>query len=347
MKAVFYNPYLETVGGGERYMLTIAEYLLKKDWQVTLIGEAKLKEKFHSRFNLDLNGANFISGPFNVFRRWQTFKNDDLCFWLSDGSVPWLFSKKNILHFQVPFHSVNGRSFPNRLKLKNISTVVCNSRFTKNFIDKEFGIDSIVIYPPVEVGVFKPGEKENIILAVGRFSQLLQAKCQNVLIEVFKSMVDNGLTGWRLVLVGGADVGADEFLGALKAQAHGYPIEILENLPFSKVKDLYAKAKIFWNASGFGVNEDKTPEKVEHFGMVVVEAMASGCVPVVVGKGGIREIIQAGANGFFWETKEELVTQTLHLIESPSVIKKISQEVVKSSQKYSKEKFCQEFAKLI
>ena len=346
-RAIFFDPYLETVGGGERYVLTLVEYLLQKDWEITLIGEERLKEKFHLRFNLDLNRVNFTSGLPSAFDRWRTFKDFDLFFWLSDGSVPWLFSQKNILHFQVPFHQVNGKSLQNQLKLKRISSVVCNSEFTKGFIDREFGIESVVIYPPVEVDLFKPRKKENIILAVGRFSQLLQAKRQDVLIEVFKKMVNDGLADWQLVLIGGADVGSTGYLGKLKSQSRGYPIEVLENLPFEKVQDFYGKAKIFWNASGFGINEDTQPEKVEHFGMVVVEAMASGCIPIVVGKGGIKEIINEGKTGFFWNRNEELAAQTKQLIKSPEILQKISIEIVKTSKRFSKEKFCQEFERLI
>lgn len=347
MKAIFYDPYLETVGGGERYVLTLVEYLLQRDWEVTVIGEEKLKEKIVSRFNLNLDKVKFSSGATNLVSRWQAYKDYDLFFWLSDGSIPWLFSKKNILHFQVPFHNVNGRSLQNQLKLKKISSVVCNSGFTKRFIDKEFGVDSVVIYPPIEVDLFKPSEKENIILAVGRFSQLLQAKRQDVLIEVFKKMVDDGLADWQLVLIGGADVGSTGYLEKLKSQSRGYPIEVLENLPFEKVQDFYGKAKIFWNASGFGIDENTQPEKVEHFGMVVVEAMASGCVPIVAGKGGIKEIINEGKTGFFWNKNEELAAQTKKLIKSPEILKKISIEVVKTSKRFSKEKFCQEFERLI
>lgn len=347
-KAVFFDPYLDTLGGGERYVLTLVEYLLGKNWQIDLLwSDAKIKEKLEGRLNRDLRGLDFIPPAKNFFARWQREKDYDLSFCLSDGSIPFMFARKNILHFQVPFHGVGGKSFWNRIKLKRISSVVCNSQFTKKFIDQEFDIYSQVIYPPIDTDAFKSGKKENLILSVGRFSQLLQAKRQDVLVEVFKQMTDEGLKDWQLVLVGGADVGATEYLDHLKREAEGYPIEIKENLEFAKVKELYGQAKIFWNASGFGIDEEKEPERVEHFGMVVVEAMAAGCVPVVVGKGGIKEIVEEGEPGLFWETKEDLIQKTLLLIKSPAMVKKISQKVMQSSQEYSKEKFCEAFEKVI
>ena len=348
MKAVFFDPYLDTVGGGERYILTLAEHLSQKDWDVNLFwNDPELKEKLASRLNLNLNRVNFTPIPKKLSEKWKMSRQYDLSFWLSDGSIPLLFSKNNILHFQVPFHEIDGRSVLNRVKLKNISHIVCNSKFTKKFIDKEYGVDTQVIYPPVDVEKFKPGKKENIILSVGRFSQLLQAKCQDVLIKVFKKMVDRGLSGWRLVLAGGTDVGGKEYFRKLKRQTGSYPVDFLENPEFGILKSLYSRAKIFWSASGFGIDEEKNPEKVEHFGITTVEAMAAGTVPIVVGKGGTKEIFEEEKTGFFWEKEGELIEKTSSLLKNPKKLLELSQAVVKSSKRFSKKRFSQQFDEII
>lgn len=348
MKAVFFDPYLDTIGGGERYTLTLAEYLSQKEWKVDLLWNSpELKEKLESRFNFDLNRVNFISTPKNVFEKWKMSRNYDLFFWLSDGSVPLLFAKENILHFQVPFHGVGGRSLGNWLKLRKIHHVVCNSNFTKKIIDQEYGVNSQVIYPPVEIEKFKPGKKESIILSVGRFSQLMQAKRQDILIRVFKKICKEGLSGWKLILAGGTEIGGEEYFSRLKSEAKSYPIELLENPDFKTLQKLYSKAKFFWFATGFGVNESKEPEKAEHFGITIVEAMASGCVPLVVGKGGPKEIIKEGETGFFWESEKELKKKTLKLIKEPATLKKLTENVVKSSKRFSKERFCEKFDEII
>lgn len=348
MKAAFFDPYLDTVGGGERYTLTLAEYLSRKGWEIDLFWDnPELKEKLESRLNLSLNRVNFISREKKLLGRWKMSGNYDLFFWLSDGSIPFLFSKKTILHFQVPFQSVGGDSIWNQWKLRRIHHIVCNSQFTKNFIDREFKINSKVIYPPVEVKSFKPGKKENIILSVGRFSQLMQAKRQDVLITVFKKMVKEGLSGWKLVLAGGTDIGGKEYFNQLKYQAKSCPIEFLENPDFEALQKLYSKAKIFWSASGFGIDEDEEPEKVEHFGITIVEAMAAGCIPVVVGKGGSKEIVTPGKTGFLWQEKNELASVSQRLVSESELLIKLAQKVVKSSQRFSKKRFCQEFDEII
>ena len=54
---------------------------------------------------------------------------------------------------------------------------------------------------------------------------------------------------------------------------------------------------------------------MEHFGITTVEAMAAGCVPVVINKAGQREIVEDGVSGFLWNTWGELKDRTQLLAE--------------------------------
>jgi len=351
MKVGIFDPYLDTLGGGERYMMTVAEWLADLGHKVDVFwNEKSLKKDIKVRLGLNLGKTEFVEDIFsskrNLFKKWQITKKYDLFFYLSDGSVPLLLARKNILHFQVPFHQVGGRSFLNRIKQKQIKTTVCNSKFTKKFIDKEYGVKSLVIYPPVSVEKFKPGKKENIILSVGRFTDVLHKKRQDVLVEVFKKLVDKDLNGWQLVLVG-SDKEGKKLISKIKKAISGYPVKIKTNVSFVELQKLYAQAKIFWTAAGFGVDEDEHPEQVEHFGMTTVEAMAAGCVPVVINKGGQKEIVDQGQNGFLWQNKEELIKLTLGLIKDESFLRNLSRAAIKKSKNYSLERFYEAFEKII
>ncbi len=346
-KAGFFNPYLNTLGGGERYFLTLAEHLLNQGWEVDIFGyDPKIKKEIVSRFNLELQGVNFVPHINSLIGRLKKTREYDFFFWISDGSLPFLFSKNNILHFQIPFHDVNGQSRLNKIKLKRINHLVCNSKFTKKFIDQEFGVKSKVIYPPVDVESFSSGKKKKIILSVGRFSQLMQAKRQDILVSSFKELCGS-LKDWQLILAGATGVGGKEYFNQLKRESKGYSIKLLADIDFKTLRKLYSEARIFWSASGFGIDEDKEPEKVEHFGITIVEAMAAGCIPVVMGKGGAKEIIKEGKTGFLWENEEELIKTTQKLIANPEIISRLSKAVVKSSQGFSKKRFFREFNELI
>lgn len=341
MKAAIYNPYLDTLGGGERYTLAVATTLLDLGWSVDVEWkDSEIKGLLEERFGINLKSINFIPDI-------KRGDNYDLCFWVSDGSIPTLRSRKNLLHFQVPFHDINGGSLINKMKLFRIGKIVCNSEFTKKIIDREYGVNSLVIYPPVDSLKIKSKRKENLILSVGRFSQLKQAKRQDVLIDGFKKMVDAGFSDWHLVLAGGVEVGAGEYVKTLKGKIGKYPIQVLESPVYSELLDLYGRAKLFWSAAGYGINERKEPEKVEHFGISAVEAMSAGAVPLLFNAGGPKEILTIGVNGFLWTKVSELVAKSKELINNHPLWVQNSVNAKSLSKKYSYERFTADFRCLL
>ncbi len=342
-KAALFTPYADTLGGGERYLFTLAQVLLEEDWQVTVnLPDDELLVKVQERFNLSLPGIErveenlFTGKPIQKLTRHRRF---DLLFWVSDGSIPLMLAKKNWLHFQVPFHGLQQNKISNYLKLLFIDRVVCNSRFTKKIVDKEYGFasKSEVWYPPVAVADFTPApQKENTVVAVGRFSQVMNVKRQDILIRAFRQLVDSGLSDWKLVLVGGSRP-HNSYLAKLKEQAVGYPIEFKVNAPFQQLKQAYAQAKIFWHAAGYGIDETKQPEKVEHFGMTTIEAMAAGCFPLVYAAGGQKEIFRDTdlTKKSLWQTVEQLMAKT-RIAQSASVDQN---HLIKLAQRYSVDNF--------
>jgi len=341
MRAAIFSPYLDTLGGGERYVTSVAKAFNEKGFDVDVESkDGKIIDKLSKRFGMDLDGINVVAS----IKRGDGY---DVCFWLSDGSVPTLYARKNILHFQRPFFNVDGKSLLNRMKFFRINKVVVNSRFTKEWIDKEYSIDSIVVYPPIDIDKFKPGKKENLILNVARFSQLEQSKRQDVLVKAFQRIYDSGFRNWKLILTGGSEVGRTEFVDQLIKKAKGYPIKIVENPSFGKIADLYARAKIFWSASGFGIDEKVNPQKVEHFGITVVEGMSAGLVPIIYNAGGHKEIVESGENGYLWSRIEDLISISKDMMDDSKLLKEISQRTKKDALKYSYERFKGEILSLI
>lgn len=336
MKIGIYSPYLDILGGGERYVLTVVEYFLQKSDAVTIFWDKELNfKKISERFSLDITRAQVLPR-----KRIKTHEFD-IIFWVSDGSIPLSFAKKNILHFQQPFRFAR-RSPVNKLKLLKINAIVCNSKFTKKFIDESYGVNSTVLYPPVDIGVFKPGSKEKIILSVGRFFSPYHPKNQHVLIEAFKKLSPS-FPNWRLVLIGGIAPEHRQHLATLEEAAKGLKVTIITDVTIKTLKDHYAKAALYWHATGFGHDLDTDPGKAEHFGITTVEAMSAGCVPIVYKGGGQLEIIADGDDGFFWSSVAELIEKTENVIESPKLTDRISQNAIQRSKDFSKQQF---FSKL-
>lgn len=359
LKAAIYDPYLDTLGGGERYCLSVAEILKQNHYQVDIFwsGDSSILKKAEDRFSLDLSNLNLIPNIFtskNIWQKYNLTKKYHVIFYLSDGSLPLLFAKHNLLHFQVPFNPKQKfqQKLINYAKVRCFSHLICNSNFTASFIKSYLHYPTTVLYPPVDIQKFigQKTAKSNFILSVGRFDNLLNAKKQDILIKAFKKLHHSPLTSdWKLVLAGGSlsNPQNNSYLKQLQLLAKNYPVEFVVNPNFTDLRQLYLQSKIYWHAAGYGVDENKNPQNTEHFGMSTVEAMASSSIPVVVAVGGLKEIIVDGQNGFLWRQPEELVHKTLGLISSPEKIKNISHLAVKSSYQFSKENFQKKFLSLI
>lgn len=348
MKIGFYSPYLDTFGGGERYILTLASYFSEKHDVDIFWDDSAIKAPLTRLLKINLTKTKFVENIFrkSILKKIRETKKYDLIFVLSDGSVPFSLAKKNILHFQVPFifPKISAKA---KFNLKRYKYIIVNSRFTKKYIDRSFKVDSSVIYPPVDVKSLTPSKKEKLIVSVGRFSQnQLHPKKQEVLIEVFKELYKSEPT-WKLILAGQVKKQDYKYFNKLKASIKGHAIRISENISYDGLRKLYAKASMYWHATGFGEDEEKNPQKMEHFGIATVEAQAAGAVPVVIAKGGQKEIVQDGKNGRLWTTKTQLYEITKELINNNSEWRKLSASAIKNSKRFSQERFIKEYEKII
>ncbi len=125
------------------------------------------------------------------------------------------------------------------------------------------------------------------------------------------------IAGWELALAGGCDGANREYFLSARRAAIGQPIAVHVNAKGEVVRRLLAEASIYWHAGGFGEDPERHPERFEHFGIAVVEAMAAGAVPLVFAAGGPAEIVQHGVNGYHWRTLDELIALTRRLIADP------------------------------
>jgi len=344
MKIGFYNPYLNSLSGGERYVLTLAGHWSKKHQVTVFWDNPSILKISENRFNLDLSNIKVVDNIFqqkSFISKLFATSQYDLLFILSDGSIPTSCAANTILHFQVPFQKIK---FPFWKKLKAPS-IVCNSFFTKQHIDPQIGQNAEVIYPPVDIDKFKPSKKEKIILSVGRFSSYFQAKKQEVLIDIFKKGVKKGiLKGWKLVLTGGLLESDRDYFTKLHKSIEGFAIELLPNVIFPALQALYGTSTIYWHAAGYG---ETNPQYMEHFGITTVESMAGGCIPVVFNAGGQPEIIQHKKNGYLWNTEEECLLYTEEIILKRNNLKFIETQAKETAKKYSSYQFCQAYDLLL
>ncbi len=362
MRIGIYNPYLDDLGGGEKYMLKIAE-CLSEAHEVTFFWDNKEDfEPVLRRFAIDLSrikiSENIFSERVGFLKRLIETMKYDMIIVLSDGSVPTVLSKKLFLHIQQPIPHVSRKGIKGIIKNLMITKIFCNSFYTKNFVERELSSKSVVIYPPVELHP-KKIKKENIVLHVGRFrvrdvTSVIKGekkgvgdyKKQGIMVEAFKE-IEKEMPGWKFVLAVSVREGEKEEFEKLKKSAHKANIDFLVNKTNEELWDIYSKAKIYWHASGYGEDLERNPELAEHFGISTVEAMGAGAVPIVISAGGQKEIVQEGETGFLWDTTEELKSKTIKLSKDEVLLNKLSEGAKERAKFFAGDRFCREIKNLV
>jgi glycosyltransferase involved in cell wall biosynthesis len=228
--------------------------------------------------------------------------------------------------------------------LGSYDTVMANSEYTRGYIQRLWHTDADLLFPPIQVQRLHPAEsREKAVITVGRFFSpgLGHAKRQLEMVEFFVRGVRAGTipTDWKLYVVGGMEESQRNYVEQVRAAGAGFPVEVIANAPRPVVEQLLSTSSVFWSATGYGENERRTPWAQEHFGMTTVEAMAGGCVPVVIDRAGQKEIVRDNVDGFRWNTPDELLSKTAEIAADETLRARLSAAAVTRAQDYSEVAF--------
>jgi glycosyltransferase involved in cell wall biosynthesis len=213
---------------------------------------------------------------------------------------------------------------------RQVDHFVANSRYIRDRIQRAYGRDAAVIYPPVDTRAFRPGEKkDNFFLAVSR---MVPYKKMDLIVEAF------AVNGLPLVVIGD---GPDFEKVKEKAKKN---IEFLGFLDGSALIDYMQRARAFV----FAAEED--------FGIVPVEAQACGTPVIAYGRGGVTETViplqvsgdggqrsDNGATGIFFQ--EQTVPSVTDAVKKFIAVEDLFHpaEIRKNAERFSVERFQKEF----
>jgi glycosyltransferase involved in cell wall biosynthesis len=220
------------------------------------------------------------------------------------------------------------------------------SEFAREWTRRRWMLDSEIIYPPVDIEAIA-APKEPLIVSVGRFSTMAHTKKQMEMMCAFRELTCD-LPNWTYATVGGLNTRAEnhEYFAQVRAAGSGYPTIVEANVDRARVKDLMGRGRIFWHATGLGEDPDKHPELSEHFGIATVEAMAAGCVPVVINRGGQSNIVRHGETGFLWHTVDELKRYSLQLARDPDLCERMAVAARARAATFSRPRFVKQMTEL-
>ena len=282
----------------------------------------------------------------------------DLSIVLGNEILPSLtgLGRRNAYLLQFPFPLSAALADKWRVYWDDYSTVLVYSRFVEQNVRRQidsYGLepkDIEVLAPPVQLHPFV-SDKRRQILHVGRFFTGGHCKRQDIMIDAFRAMIGDGLTGVELHFAGALQPGTDHraFYMALTEAAKDLPVVFHLNCSNDELMQLYATSRVYWHATGFGTDLSLQPEKAEHFGISVVEAMSAGCIPVVYATGGPAEIVIDHETGFTYETVAELVMITERLLEDGNrhEVEAMAIRASRAAQAFSEQRFDDEARSIV
>ena len=204
-----------------------------------------------------------------------------------------------------------------RLSADRVDHFIANASFIEKRINKFYRREASVIYPPVEIEEFiYKEEKEDFYLVLG---QLTPYKRADLVVDAFLK------NGKKLVVIG-----TGEQYASLKEKSNDN-ISILGRQDWSECKKYLsnAKALIF--------------PGVEDFGMVPVEAMASGTPVIAFAKGGALETVVDKVTGlYFYEQTVDKLNDCISDFEE-NYLSFDCKEIRAHAKKFSKSNFKENF----
>ncbi len=361
MKILLYDWCLHIIGGGQKVNCRIAEHLSKKHNVDILTLFPIAKKELEKIYSIDFSRIGRIIPMYKnkkinpsllflicfkkvskIAKKYDLFINADA----HETVKP--TAKHNLMycHFFKPLKYRPTHGFLDyikmkalylfRITLKNYSkrydTIYCNSEFTKEWLKKLWKVDAQVINPFVEIPKKEKKNKKNLIISTGRLNP---DKNYEFVIDCFKKIYDEGIKNYKCIIGAATNKESMHYYQELKKRIGNYPIEIKTDLTNKELNRLYEKSKLFLMAKGMNVDENKYPTLLENFGMAPVEAMANGCIPIVINKAGYKETIEHEKNGFLFNSKEEAIQKLKLLIKNEKLRKKMSKNARERAKKFS------------
>ena len=160
---------------------------------------------------------------------------------------------------------------------QRVDRYVANSRTTAERVSRYLGRETTVLHPPVELSRFTPGPvgEHYVVLA-----ELMPHKRIDVAVKAFSRL------GLPLIVIG------DGPEGRRLRRLAGPSVRFTGRIPDEAVAKLLASARAL------------VVTAVEEFGIAAVEALAAGRPVIALGKGGVRESVQEGVTGVFYDGED-------------------------------------------
>lgn len=329
MKIAIYYDSLLNKGGGQKVVIELANRLHADIITCGINDEVKKWMPINGKV-IDLGNRTYnFSPPFSFFFeipfRFFLYKNNKYDINIFFGIFSIFSSKKgkkniwycftpNRLLYDLRAWKLNNVSFIKKLFLKahiylfetldqkyiknNMSLIIAQTKHVQKRISKYYGKKSSLIYSPLDTSLYRFDKTGDFYLAVSR---LVPEKRVDVIAKAFTKLPNH-----KLIIVG---QGPEEKKLAEISKNHKN-IKILTDVNEEKLIELYANCLA---AIYIPVAED--------FGLVPIEAMASGKICIVANEGGCKESILDAKTGYLIRASEGNLIKKILTIKDRDLVK--------------------------
>ena len=207
---------------------------------------------------------------------------------------------------------------PNELAfLAGYDTVLANSEYTRGWIRRLWQTDADVLFPPIQVDRLHPAgasRRRSCSPSAGSSSPASATPSDSWRWSgcSVRLVGDRQLDGWSMTCSAAARTPSGRTWK--RCGRGGRPAgDDHANAPRALVERAMSTASHLLVRDRLRRGRRAGPWSQEHFGMTTAEAMAGGCVPVVIDRAGQREIVREDDDGFRWATPAELMAKTVRV----------------------------------
>jgi glycosyltransferase involved in cell wall biosynthesis len=347
-----FHPVLNACGGAEWVSVNIINSLRREDHSTIILTNEKLnQEKIFKMFGCRADVSTEVVFPLELFAE-TDFHNvytdvirmlvlKSKCDVLVDTQSNVILPGADISYIHFPLSArLNNlgkvraayyfpyRLYERRQAKSHKKLVFSNSKYTAVAIRNTTGMDPNVLYPPIAEDFFAHEDdlsrKEDTVVSVSRMSPEKQL---SIIPKVAK--LTNKKIRFIIIGIRQSSHVLNHLLQSIEENKVSERVEVMLDVPRQKLQSILRTSKVYFH-----------PTYGEHFGVSIVEAMASGCIPIVHNSGGPTEFVP---KAFRFDGLKEAAEK----IES-AVFRwpyQQSKEIIQIAQSFSRKNFSANFLK--
>ena len=213
---------------------------------------------------------------------------------------------------------------------------ITNSNTVADFVKKEYGCSSTILYPPVVIDApdIPWGQKQNAFICSGR---LTEAKQPDKVISILKRVRERGFDVKLYLTGGGGGAYAWKYKNFVKkmVRENSAWVTLYENLSYEDYVNVLSNCR-------YGIHYKQEP-----FGISIAEMVKAGAIPFVRDQGGQIEIVGEQNQDLMFKDEQEAIEKIVAVLSNSAQQQTLQDTLTKQRNLFSTQRFMAEMNKIV